>query len=332
MWGEEFDFFIEELPAQISLAIYDWDIIRSSTILGSMTLEIKDEGHIDPIWYTLDSASGQVCLRTSTKRYPVSASGSLNGFAGAIARRRLLQDRPVATEVRTKPGPLQTIFSLPPDEVVEHSYSCAMERSFLYHGRLYVSTSKICFHSNIFAKQMKVVLPIEDVEEINRSQHAFINPAITIILRSGSGGHGVPPLASADGRAKYKFASFWNRNHACRILQRARTKFEELEVQAKQERQISDLRAHSSSFKENASALAALNAEYELSNNEEKGQPFIKDEVLVDILQGKLLCTAEDFFKRFLSDQSTFTARYRAERKDYDLKVRTLFHPEMQSF
>lgn len=36
------------------------------------------------------------------------------------------------------------------------------------------------------------------------------------------------------GRAKYKFASFWNRNHACRALQRAASKFKELEVQSKQ--------------------------------------------------------------------------------------------------
>ncbi|KAK4588176.1 hypothetical protein RGQ29_019246 [Quercus rubra] len=35
---------------------------------------------------------------------------------------------------------------------------------------------------------------------IRRSQHAFINPAITIILCMGSGGHGVPPLGSLDGK------------------------------------------------------------------------------------------------------------------------------------
>ena len=35
--------------------------------------------------------------------------------------------------------------------------------------------------------------------KIRRSQHAFINPAITIILRMGAGGHGVPPLGSPDG-------------------------------------------------------------------------------------------------------------------------------------
>ena len=41
-------------------------------------------------------------------------------------------------------------------QVVEHSYSCALERSFLYHGRMYLSAWHVCFHSNVFAKQMKV--------------------------------------------------------------------------------------------------------------------------------------------------------------------------------
>lgn len=35
--------------------------------------------------------------------------------------------------------------------------------------------------------------------KIRRSQHAVINPAITIILCMGAGGHGVPPLGSPDG-------------------------------------------------------------------------------------------------------------------------------------
>jgi hypothetical protein len=42
--------------------------------------------------------------------------------------------------------------------VVLHSFSCALERSFLYHGRVYLSAWNICFHSNVFAKQMKVSL------------------------------------------------------------------------------------------------------------------------------------------------------------------------------
>jgi len=44
---------------------------------------------------------------------------SLNGYLGVVARRRLSQDqsKPVGTEVHQKPGPLQTIFNLPLDEV-----------------------------------------------------------------------------------------------------------------------------------------------------------------------------------------------------------------------
>lgn len=41
-------------------------------------------------------------------------------------------------------------------QVVEHSYSCALERSFLYHGRMYITAWNICFHSNVFSKQLKV--------------------------------------------------------------------------------------------------------------------------------------------------------------------------------
>ncbi len=44
---------------------------------------------------------------------------SLNGYLGVVARRRLSQEQSklVGTEVHQKPGPLQTIFNLPLNEV-----------------------------------------------------------------------------------------------------------------------------------------------------------------------------------------------------------------------
>lgn len=74
-WGEEFDFYAEDLPVQIKVAIFDWDIVWKSTSLGSTTLDITEEGQTEAMWCTLDSASGQVCLQVATKRYPVSQSG-----------------------------------------------------------------------------------------------------------------------------------------------------------------------------------------------------------------------------------------------------------------
>eukprot|EP00850_Spirogloea_muscicola_P000883 SM000003S11128 [mRNA] locus=s3:1164169:1170142:+ [translate_table: standard] len=319
MWGEEFDFYTEEMPVKILISIYDWDIISKSSELGSTTIVIEEGEEREADWYFLDRTSGQVCLQLQSKMLATTLSGPSNGsmgrgFPSALKLRRYSHGgstEQVATEVHQKPGPLQTIFDLPPDEVVLHTFSCGLERSFLYHGRMYISAWHICFHSNLFKKQLKM----------RRSQHAMINPSITLILRAGAGGHGVPPLASPDGRAKYKFASFWNRNHTLRLLQKAVADYATMEQVEVQEAEQSLMRAQSGRVDLDFELDGALATLPRSPPQSKPVQPFLSHEVLQPLVSDSLPCTAEEYFASLLDDSSTFTSTYRNARKDSELKV-----------
>ncbi|CAI7812662.1 unnamed protein product, partial [Closterium sp. NIES-53] len=107
---------------------------------------------------------------------------------------------------------------------------------------------------------------------------------MTVVLHLGTGGHGVPPLPSPDGRVKYKFASFWNRGHAMRLLQEAIAEFWKMEEAAALEEEQDRLRAIS--MRDGAvEGLSFRGAASEAAEEEKEKQPFLDLTVLEHLLQ-----------------------------------------------
>ncbi|RLN07870.1 C2 and GRAM domain-containing protein [Panicum miliaceum] len=282
LWGEEFNFLVDQLPVEVTITIYDWDTACKCKVIGSVTIAVLCEDETGASWYELDSKFGQICLRLrSTKAFPDSDS-SFEECTGAESPRKMVlkkQRRDMIEGI----GPLQTIYKLPHDEVI---------------------------------------IPLQDIDEIKRSQHSLINPAITIFLNAGAGGHesGTPRSCSQNGRVRYTFASFWSRNRTFRALE---TALQSYEATLEAEKQV---RAHVLLQKESNSVLGSKTDSTKTpEKNIEKSitfQPFINEHVLADVTSQKFFPgTPEKFFSTILGDNSMFFQQYQDARKDTDLKL-----------
>ncbi|XP_037454049.1 BAG-associated GRAM protein 1-like [Triticum dicoccoides] len=318
VWGEAFSFLARELPAEVTITVYDWDNVCKRKVIGSVTVAILAEDETGAVWYDLDSRSGQICLRISSKKVLSTSDIFFKQYTGAKSQREMILTRQQLAMTEDS-GPLHATIEVPHDEIVHHSYSCALERSFLRYGRMCISSWHLCFQSHVFSKQLNVIIPLQDIYEIRRSQHSLINPAITIFLRTGAGGHGVSPLCCQNGSVRYKFTSFWNRNRTFRALE---TALQSYRATLEAEKQMgSHLLLKGESMNVISSRTDNIKTEDRRIGLTITFQPFINEHVLVDITSNTFPGTPEKFFTVILGDDAMFFQQYRNARKDTDLKL-----------
>ncbi|XP_057305589.1 uncharacterized protein LOC130643593 isoform X2 [Hydractinia symbiolongicarpus] len=65
---------------------------------------------------------------------------------------------------------------LPPGERPFNGFTCALHKDILLQGRMIISTNCICFHSNIFGYETRLVIYFKNVLAVRREKTAFVVP------------------------------------------------------------------------------------------------------------------------------------------------------------
>uniref|UniRef100_A0A8C5N227 GRAM domain containing 2B n=1 Tax=Leptobrachium leishanense TaxID=445787 RepID=A0A8C5N227_9ANUR len=70
---------------------------------------------------------------------------------------------------------------IPKEETLKETFTCALQKEILYHGKLYISENWICFHSKVFGKDTKIAIPALAVTLIKKTKTALLVPNALII-------------------------------------------------------------------------------------------------------------------------------------------------------
>ena len=126
------------------------------------------------------SASSQ-----SPQRSASSSSHSAEEEEARDAARRLEEDAAAALR-KVKSRNYQKLFSLSEGEELLADYSCAVQRSILLHGRLYVSDRHACFFSSIFSHKTMIVIPLADILHVQSARVALVfDNSIRVFVQVG---------------------------------------------------------------------------------------------------------------------------------------------------
>ncbi|XP_018427213.1 PREDICTED: GRAM domain-containing protein 3 [Nanorana parkeri] len=70
---------------------------------------------------------------------------------------------------------------VPKDELLKESFTCALQKEILYQGKLYISENWICFHSKVFGKDTKIVIPTIAVTVLKKTKTAILVPNALVV-------------------------------------------------------------------------------------------------------------------------------------------------------
>ena len=82
-------------------------------------------------------------------------------------------------------GMLYELFGLASSEALIEDFACAISKSILLQGRMYITQDHVCFHSSIFGHRTCVCVHFGDIASLRKVTHALINPGIEFTTARG---------------------------------------------------------------------------------------------------------------------------------------------------
>ncbi|XP_043933436.1 GRAM domain-containing protein 2A isoform X2 [Protopterus annectens] len=132
------------------------------------------------------------------------ASGCCDKLDTSIEEEEIKNSYPESTANKYNSRYHKLFKDIPSAESLMKVYSCAWQKDILIQGRLYISRHWLCFHANLFGKNIKVTIPMLSVQSVKKHKTAGLVPNGLAILTSDS--------------EKYVFVSLMSRDNVYDIL------------------------------------------------------------------------------------------------------------------
>ncbi|CAG9318432.1 unnamed protein product [Blepharisma stoltei] len=237
-----------------------------------------------------------------------------------ISRNASLESEELGTqEEEIEPeGNVITKFGLSPETQIVDSFTCALSQKILLHGRMYLTTSHLCFHSyfnssTLFGRETLLAIPLSDIIKVEKRQIALIfDTALSITTHS----------------SEILFASFLFRDQALATINNL------LKMSPTQTSKRSHILCE---FK-----VETRNHRLQLSKlmRDIKGTPVVNVEqfpmsyVKYDLIQRPIaldVCPQKVFEYFFSDDDNGFLMDYLKTRGEYDMEI-TKWSPPIQNY
>eukprot|EP00192_Tetraselmis_astigmatica_P003622 CAMPEP_0117669946 /NCGR_PEP_ID=MMETSP0804-20121206/12440_1 /TAXON_ID=1074897 /ORGANISM="Tetraselmis astigmatica, Strain CCMP880" /LENGTH=573 /DNA_ID=CAMNT_0005478111 /DNA_START=405 /DNA_END=2126 /DNA_ORIENTATION=- len=273
------------------------------------------QGSISPVGEEDDPAGILAC--PGTPRCPSPQLGHID--------RQTSTNNIVIGRVQQRNEELRLSFGLPINECLIDDWNCAYRSSnnILLQGRLYLFNNFVCFHSNVFGVNKKIIMAAKDIATMRKRKNVGVIPnsmEITCTFRA------------------FFFTSFLNRDEAFWTLctQWGLCKSQAQQLQSTSSRRLVEVPSRTEADSRRYSIDDSQGDCEEGDNSGEEvgdegclrvdwnpraeGAPAVNSE-LKEVLREELPCTPNQFFMRFLCNNSGFLKDAMVERGDRDIKV-----------